>query len=78
MIIRPRGSGETLRALGLVGGFGFLMGGSVLCCYFAGNYLDTLFGTTPWLLVAFLLMGVITCFMEFYQMLKKLVKRKDL
>ena len=77
MIFRSKDTKETFGALGMVGGFGFMMGGSVLVCYFIGSYLDKRFETSPWLLVVFLIMGVTAGFMEFYKLLKKLIDKKS-
>ncbi|MGR3317960.1 MAG: AtpZ/AtpI family protein [Candidatus Anammoxibacter sp.] len=77
MIFRHKESKETFRALGMVGGFGFMMGGSVLVCYFIGTYLDNRFETSPWLLIVFLIMGVTAGFMEFYKILKKIIDKKS-
>jgi|TARA_B100001964_G_scaffold111075_1_gene124022 F0F1-type ATP synthase assembly protein I len=49
--------------------------------YFGGRYLDTKFGTEPWLLIASLLLCLTAGVVEICNMLKKAMKeleRKDL
>jgi F0F1-type ATP synthase assembly protein I len=49
--------------------------------YFGGRYLDTKFGTEPWLLIASLLLCLTVGVVEICNMLKKAMKeleRKDL
>ncbi|MGR3219309.1 MAG: AtpZ/AtpI family protein [Candidatus Anammoxibacter sp.] len=77
MIFKPNDSKEAFRALGLVGGFGFMMGGAVLGTYYIGSYLDRRFESSPWFLIAFLIMGVIAVFLEFYKLLKKIIEKSS-
>ncbi len=72
MIFRPKGAGEAYKALGVTGGFGFMMGGSIFVGYLIGSYLDKKFDTSPWLLILFIVMGVVAGFMEFYKTIKKI------
>ncbi len=74
-IFRTKDSKETFGALGMVGGFGFMMGGSVLASFFIGTYLDKRFETEPWLLIIFLIIGVVAGFTEFYKLLKKIIAK---
>ena len=76
MIFRPKGSNESFKALGMVGGFGFMMGGTLFGCYLLGDYLDNRYDTSPWLLITLILMGVTSGFMEIYTVLKKLSKNR--
>lgn len=76
MIFKPKESKEAFRALGIVGSFGFLMGGSIFGGYFIGDILDRRFNTSPWCVVAFVLMGIVAGFLEFFKTLKKLTKDK--
>ncbi len=78
MVFRPKGSKETFSALGMVGGFGFMMGGTTVAAYLIGSFLDNRFDTSPWLLITFLIMGIIAGFMEFFQFLKKIINKKDI
>jgi ATP synthase protein I len=51
---------------------GLEMGLSVLVGLFIGQQLDTYFGTEPWLLLLFLLFGMIAGFRSLYRLLKAL------
>lgn len=76
MILKPKGSNETFKALGMVGSFGFMMGGSVFCGYLLGSFLDKKFNTSPWLVITFILMGLVSGFMELFKILKRLQNNK--
>ncbi len=74
-------SRSTYRALGLTSGIGFVMAACLAGGYFGGRYLDTKFGTEPWLLIASLLLCLTAGVVEICNMLKKAMKeldRKDL
>ena len=74
-------SRSTYRALGLTSGIGFVMAACLAGGYFGGRYLDTKFGTEPWLLIASLLLCLTVGVVEICNMLKKAMKeleRKDL
>ena len=74
-------SGSTFRALGLTSGIGFVMAACVAGGYYGGRYLDSKFGTEPWLLIASLLLCLTVGVVEICNMLKKAMKeleRKDL
>ncbi|MGI6425227.1 MAG: AtpZ/AtpI family protein [Tepidanaerobacteraceae bacterium] len=49
---------ETLRALAYFSQIGITMAASVLVGVLMGKYLDTLLGTSPWLVLIFSLLGV--------------------
>jgi ATP synthase protein I len=72
--LNQKDSRSTFRALGLTGGIGFIMAGSIMGGYFLGSYLDSRFGTAPWLLITFLLMSIAAGFLEVYNILKKAMK----
>ncbi|MCR4290642.1 MAG: AtpZ/AtpI family protein [Candidatus Scalindua sp.] len=74
-------SRSTYRALGLTSGIGFIMAACLAGGYFGGRYLDSKFGTEPWLLIASLLLCLTAGIVEICNMLKKAMKeleRKDL
>ncbi|MHC4307566.1 MAG: AtpZ/AtpI family protein [Planctomycetota bacterium] len=74
-------SRSTYRALGLTSGIGFVMAACLAGGYFGGRYLDSKFGTEPWLLIASLLLCLTAGIVEICNMLKKAMKeleRKDL
>ncbi len=67
-------SRSTFRAMGLTGGIGAVMAASILGGYFVGRYLDSKFGTAPWLLITSLLLTMVAGFLEVYKIVKKVTK----
>ena len=63
---------EVYRILGMVGSFGFTTAGAIAGGYFLGSYLDRKLNTFPWFMMAFVLLGVIGSFIEFFKLVKKL------
>lgn len=63
---------NTFIAYGRAISLGFFMVGAIVGCYFVGSYLDSRFGTSPKLMIAFVLMGIAAGFVEFFRVLKKL------
>ena len=61
------------RAIGL----GFFMVGSIVGGYLVGSYLDSRFGTAPWLMLVLLFMGIISGFLEFYRVTKKIQEESN-
>ena len=73
-------SRSTFRALGLTSGMGFIVAICLAGGYYGGRYLDSKFGTEPWLLIAALLLSLTGGVIEVCNMLKKVMKeteRKD-
>ena len=62
---------EVYRILGMVGSFGFTTAGAMAGGYFLGSYLDRKLNTSPWLMLAFILLGIIGSFIEFYKVIQK-------
>ena len=54
-----------------VSSVGLELGISVIIGLIIGDYLDGLFGTKPWLLLVFLIIGLITGFRSVLRLLKK-------
>lgn len=63
---------NAYRVLGLVGGFGFTTAGAIAGGYFLGNYLDSKLNTSPWLMLSFIMLGIVGSFIEFFKLIKKL------
>lgn len=59
---------DTLKALGLITQIGFSMMIPIGACVWIGQYLDTKFGTSPWLLIIFIIMGVLAAFRNLYML----------
>lgn len=73
-------SRSTFRALGLTSGMGFIMAACLAGGYYGGRYLDSQFGTEPWLLITSLLLCLTGGILETCNMIKKAMKeteRKD-
>ncbi len=63
---------EVYRIIGLVGSFGFTTAGAIAGGYFLGSYIDKKLNTSPWFMLAFILLGIIGSFIEFFKLIKKL------
>lgn len=63
---------EVYRILGLVGTFGFTTAGAIAGGYFLGSYLDRKLDTSPWLMLSFIMLGIVGSFIEFFKLIKKL------
>lgn len=76
MVLKRYGSDfiKVGRDLASVGSFGFLMAAAILLGYFVGNFLDDYFGTSPWFLIIFLILGIVGGSMEYFNILKKIIK----
>ena len=70
-------SRSTYRALGLTSGIGFVMAACLAGGYFGGRYLDSKFGTEPWLLIASLLLCLTVGVVEICNLLKKAMKELE-
>ncbi len=70
-------SRSTFRALGLTSGIGFIMAACLAGGYFGGRYLDSKFGTEPWLLIASLLLSLTGGILEICNMLKKAMREME-
>ncbi len=70
-------SGSTFRALGLTSGMGFIMAACLAGGYYGGCYLDSKFGTEPWLMIVSLLLFMAAGALEICNMVKKAMKEID-
>lgn len=59
---------------GLIGSFGFTTAGAIAGGYFLGSYLDKKLGTSPWLMLSLILLGIVGSFIEFFKPVKKLLE----
>ncbi len=62
------------RKIAAISSIGFMLPSSIAVGLFFGYYLDKFFGTHPWLLLVFLLLGI---FSGFYSLIRGLNKFKD-
>ncbi|BBO16985.1 conserved hypothetical protein [Candidatus Brocadia pituitae] len=68
---------EAYRIIGVIGSFGFTTAGAVAGGYFIGSYLDKKLNTYPWLMLIFMILGIVTSFIEFFKMVKKLLGENE-
>ena len=50
---------------------------TVVVCFFLGRWLDTVFGTAPWLMISGLALGVAGGFISFFRTAIALGKKED-
>ncbi len=62
------------RKIAAISSLGLMLPSSIAVGLFFGYYLDQFFGTDPWLLLVFLLLGI---FSGFYSLIRGLSKFKD-
>ena len=62
------------RKIAAISSLGLMLPSSIAVGLFFGYYLDKFFGTDPWLLLVFLLLGI---FSGFYSLIRGLNKFKD-
>lgn len=76
-VLNQNDSGSTFRALSLTSGIGFMMAACLAGGYYAGSYLDSKFGTEPWLLIASLLLCLAGGILEVCAMVKKAMRETE-
>lgn len=69
----PESGKDSLRLFSRTAGLGFFMVGSIVGGYLVGSYLDSRLGTSPYLLLVFLLLGIAGGFLEFYRTVRNLM-----
>jgi ATP synthase protein I len=62
---------EILRALSFMSQIGIILGACVFIGVFLGNFLDKIFGTSPWLLLVCSLFGVGAAIKSLYDLGKR-------
>lgn len=67
---------EVMNMLSLINQVGLMIIIPILVCTFLGKYLDSKLGTSPWLLIIFLLWGIGGAFVGVYKTLIVYTKRK--
>lgn len=68
---------KLLRVLGALSTVGITLVVSTVIGYFIGHYLDGRFGTTPWLTLVFLLLGIAAGFKNLYDQTRRLMDLDD-
>ncbi|MDA3845087.1 MAG: AtpZ/AtpI family protein [Vallitaleaceae bacterium] len=67
-------SHETLKALGLLNQIAITMMVPIIGCVFFGIFLDKKLGTTPWLLIIFMFIGIGVAFRNLFVITKSFAK----
>jgi len=62
---------EILRAMGLMSQIGLTVVACIVLGIFIGRFLDNQFGTSPWLLIVFTLLGCASAFKSMIDLAKK-------
>lgn len=68
---------KLLRMLGALSTVGITLVFATVIGYFIGHYLDGRFGTTPWLTLVFLLLGIVAGFKNLYDQTRRLMDLDD-
>lgn len=55
----------------------FIMLTPIIGCIYLGNFLDEKFGTSPWILLVGILMGVGTAFMSLYKFVMSVTREQE-
>jgi len=69
--------GESLKSTFSYTTVGLELGLSVALGYLLGDFLDSHFGTAPWLMSACVILGASAGFLNLYRNLKKLTRNQD-
>jgi len=64
---------KLFRVLGALSTVGITLVVATVIGYFIGHYLDGRFGTTPWLTLVFLLLGIAAGFKNLYDQTRRLM-----
>ena len=67
-------SKTNYRKIAAISSLGLMLPSSIVVGLFLGYYLDKFFGTHPWLLLVFFILGAVS---GFYSLLRGLSKLKD-
>jgi ATP synthase protein I len=66
-----------IRLMGVLSTVGITMVVATVIGYFVGVYLDRTFGTAPWLMITFLLLGIAAGFKNLYDQTKKIINIEE-
>lgn len=68
---------DFLRWLGVLSTVGINIVAATVIGFLIGYYLDLLFGTKPWLMILFLILGIIAGFRSLFSILRRVTKDKN-
>ncbi|MEK6692427.1 MAG: AtpZ/AtpI family protein [Nitrospirota bacterium] len=68
---------DYLRWLGVLSTVGINIVAATVIGFLIGYWLDSLLGTKPWLMIVFLILGIIAGFRNLFHILSRVTKDKD-
>lgn len=68
---------KWIRNAGLASTIGIMLVVSTVIGYAFGSWLDRVFGTDPWLMLLFTLMGITAGFIEMFRIVLRISKEED-
>lgn len=68
---------DYLRWLGVLSTVGINIVATTVVGFLIGYWLDSLLGTKPWLMIVFLILGIIAGFRNLFYILRRVTKDKD-
>jgi ATP synthase protein I len=68
---------RLIRVLGVLSTVGIAMVAATVIGFYFGRFLDGLLGTSPWLTIVFLLMGIVAGFRNLYQTARRAQQEMD-
>lgn len=72
----PEDERKWIRNAGLASSIGLVLVISTVIGYAIGNWLDGKFGTGPWLMLVFTLLGIIAGFVQIFRLANQLSKEE--
>jgi F0F1-type ATP synthase assembly protein I len=72
--VKEKEKREIQSALGLLTHIGLTMTICIVGCLFLGKFLDEKFGTAPWLMLVFILLGVASALYSLFKIVHKNIK----
>ncbi len=66
--------GKWIRAAGQASSIGLVLVISITIGYFFGSWLDSKFGTGPWLMLVFTVMGIVAGFIEVIRIATSIIR----
>jgi len=73
-MLNKKPSKTNYRKIAAISSLGLMLPSSIVVGLFLGYYLDKFFGTRPWLLLVFFILGAVS---GFYSLIRGLSKFKD-
>ena len=69
--MKPNTRGEIIRGLSILTSLGFTMVTCILAGLWIGKFLDNLMGTSPWMLLIFLIFGILAAIKSMFSIIIK-------